>query len=50
MSFIGGAATNGPGMVVGEELKTPIRSWHDIKEDNAKFMKKAMKVSGPNQK
>lgn len=31
-------------MVVGDELKTPIRSWHDIEKDNAKFMKKATKV------
>lgn len=40
MTFIGGACTIGPGMVVGEELKNPIRSWHDIKEDNAPFMRK----------
>lgn len=45
MSFIGGPATQGPGMVVGDELKAPIRSWHDIEKDNAKFMKKATKVS-----
>ncbi|XP_061552811.1 protein transport protein Sec23A [Phycodurus eques] len=43
MTFIGGPATQGPGMVVGDELKTPIRSWHDIEKDNAKFMKKAAK-------
>jgi len=43
MTFIGGACTIGPGMVVGEELKNPIRSWHDIKEDNAPFMRKANK-------
>ncbi|KJH50616.1 Sec23/Sec24 trunk domain protein [Dictyocaulus viviparus] len=43
MVFIGGACTHGPGAVVGEELKTPIRSWHIIKEDNAVFMKKATK-------
>ncbi|KAF4101968.1 hypothetical protein G5714_016768 [Onychostoma macrolepis] len=43
MAFIGGPATQGPGMVVGDELKTPIRSWHDIEKDNAKFMKKATK-------
>ncbi|CAJ0577142.1 unnamed protein product, partial [Mesorhabditis spiculigera] len=43
MNFIGGACTHGPGMVVGEELKNPIRSWHTIKEDNANFMKKANK-------
>uniref|UniRef100_A0A8C9T6D9 Protein transport protein SEC23 n=1 Tax=Scleropages formosus TaxID=113540 RepID=A0A8C9T6D9_SCLFO len=43
MTFIGGPATQGPGMVVGDELKSPIRSWHDIEKDNAKFMKKATK-------
>ncbi|XP_073495200.1 protein transport protein Sec23A [Phyllobates terribilis] len=43
MMFIGGPATQGPGMVVGEELKTPIRSWHDIEKDNAKYVKKATK-------
>uniref|UniRef100_A0A667XEQ5 Protein transport protein SEC23 n=1 Tax=Myripristis murdjan TaxID=586833 RepID=A0A667XEQ5_9TELE len=43
MTFVGGPATQGPGMVVGDELKTPIRSWHDIEKDNAKFMKKATK-------
>ena len=43
MLFIGGPATQGPGMVVGEELKNPIRSHHDIEKDNAKFMKKALK-------
>ncbi|CAI2352439.1 unnamed protein product [Caenorhabditis sp. 36 PRJEB53466] len=43
MSFIGGACTHGPGAVVGEELKNPIRSWNSIKEDNASFMKKAVK-------
>lgn len=40
MSFIGGGCNYGPGAVVGEELKNPIRSWHNIKEDNAPFMKK----------
>uniref|UniRef100_A0A914R1B6 Uncharacterized protein n=1 Tax=Parascaris equorum TaxID=6256 RepID=A0A914R1B6_PAREQ len=40
MTFIGGACTHGPGAVVGEELKNPIRSWHTIKEDNAPYMKK----------
>uniref|UniRef100_A0A8C5AX03 Protein transport protein SEC23 n=1 Tax=Gadus morhua TaxID=8049 RepID=A0A8C5AX03_GADMO len=43
MTFIGGPATQGPGMVVGDELKTPIRSWHDIEKDNAKYMKKSTK-------
>uniref|UniRef100_A0A8C8ZAZ4 Protein transport protein SEC23 n=1 Tax=Prolemur simus TaxID=1328070 RepID=A0A8C8ZAZ4_PROSS len=43
MMFIGGPATQGPGMVVGDELKTPIRSWHDIEKDNAKYVKKGTK-------
>ncbi|KAL7984649.1 hypothetical protein Chor_003219 [Crotalus horridus] len=43
MLFTGGPPTQGSGMVVGDELKTPIRSWHDIEKDNARFMKKAMK-------
>lgn len=45
MMFIGGPSTQGPGMVVGDELKTPIRSWHDLEKDNAKYTKKATKVS-----
>lgn len=44
MTFIGGPATQGPGMVVGDELKMPIRSWHDLEKDNAKYTKKATKV------
>lgn len=43
MLFVGGAASQGPGMVVNDELKNPIRSHHDIEKDNAKFMKKAIK-------
>ena len=43
MMFIGGPCTQGPGMVVGDELKHPIRSHHDIEKDNVKFMKKATK-------
>lgn len=44
MLFIGGPPTQGPGMVVGDELKTPIRSWHDIQKDNARHLKKATKA------
>lgn len=47
MTFIGGPATQGPGMVVGDELKMPIRSWHDLEKDNAKYTKKATKVREP---
>ncbi|XP_041353261.1 protein transport protein Sec23A-like isoform X2 [Gigantopelta aegis] len=43
MLFVGGPCTQGPGMVVGDELKHPIRSHHDIEKDNCKYMKKAMK-------
>ncbi|KAJ8045054.1 Protein transport protein Sec23A [Holothuria leucospilota] len=43
MLFLSGPCTQGPGMVVGDELKAPIRSHHDIEKDSAKFMRKAMK-------
>jgi protein transport protein SEC23 len=43
MLFSGGPATEGPGMVVGPELKEPIRSHHDIDRDNIKYYKKALK-------
>lgn len=45
MLFTGGPATEGPGMVVGPELREPIRSHHDIDRDNVKYYKKALKVS-----
>lgn len=45
MVFTSGAATEGPGHVVGPELKEPIRSHHDIDRDNIKYYKKAVKVS-----
>lgn len=44
MLFAGGAATEGPGMVVTHELKEPIRSHHDIDRDSAKHFKRATKV------
>jgi protein transport protein SEC23 len=47
MVFTGGAATIGPGMVVGVELKEPIRSHHDIERDNVKYFKRASKVRPP---
>lgn len=43
MLFAGGAATEGPGMVVSTELKEPIRSHHDIEKDNIKYYKKSSK-------
>lgn len=44
MVFTSGAPTEGPGNVVGPELKEPIRSHHDIDRDNIKYFKKAVKV------
>ena len=44
MLFAGGPATVGSGMVVGQELREPIRSHHDIDRDNIKYYKKALKV------
>ncbi|XP_037946306.1 protein transport protein Sec23A isoform X1 [Teleopsis dalmanni] len=43
LSFVGGPCSQGPGQVVDDELKHPIRSHHDIHKDNVKFMKKAIK-------
>ncbi|KAJ3546914.1 hypothetical protein NMY22_g1855 [Coprinellus aureogranulatus] len=43
MLFAGGPATEGPGMVVSNELKEPIRSHHDIERDTAKHYKRAIK-------
>lgn len=43
MFFGGGPPTEGPGMVVGPELREPIRSHHDIDRDSAKHYKKAVK-------
>lgn len=43
MLFLGGPCSQGPGQVVNDELKQPIRSHHDIHKDNAKYMKKAIK-------
>ena len=44
MLFAGGAATEGPGMVVGPALKESIRSHHDIDRDTVKYFKRATKV------
>ncbi len=42
--FSGGAATEGSGMIVSNELKESIRSHHDLEKDSAKHWKKAQKV------
>lgn len=43
MLFAAGACTLSPGMIVGPELKEPIRSHSDIDKDAAKHYKKAKK-------
>jgi protein transport protein SEC23 len=43
MLFAGGSCTEGPGMVVGPELRESIRSHHDIEKDSIKYYKKALK-------
>ncbi|KAG2359577.1 hypothetical protein BDR07DRAFT_1488030 [Suillus spraguei] len=48
MVFVGGPATEGPGMVVSNELKEPICSHHDIERDGVKHYKRALKFyEGP---
>ncbi|VDO73690.1 unnamed protein product [Schistosoma curassoni] len=44
MLFLGGPCTQGPGMVVDDDLKNVIRSHHDMEKDNCKYMRRAMKV------
>uniref|UniRef100_V5G0D6 Protein transport protein SEC23 n=1 Tax=Anoplophora glabripennis TaxID=217634 RepID=V5G0D6_ANOGL len=43
MLFVGGPCSQGPGQVLNDDLKQPIRSHHDIQKDNAKYMKKGIK-------
>ncbi|PIA18331.1 hypothetical protein COEREDRAFT_39342 [Coemansia reversa NRRL 1564] len=43
MLFSGGPATQGPGMVVGPELKEPMRSHHDIDKESDRHYRKAIK-------
>ncbi|KAJ1728250.1 GTPase-activating protein S23 [Coemansia biformis] len=43
MLFSGGPATQGPGMVVGPELKEPMRSHHDIEKEGDRYFRKAAK-------
>ena len=44
MDFAGGPATEGPEMVVSNELKEPIRSHHEIGRDTVTHYKRANKV------
>jgi len=45
MLFSGGPATEGPGLVVGPELREPIRSHNDLVKESDKHYKKAVKVN-----
>ena len=44
MLFAAGPCTLNPGMIVGNQLKEPIRSHSEIDKDNAKHFKKATKL------
>lgn len=44
MLFAGGPASDGPGAVVGLDLKDTIRSHHDIERDSARYTRSATKV------
>lgn len=44
MLFTGGPATQGPGMVVSDDLKEPIRSHTDLAKESCKYTKSAIKV------
>ena len=46
MVFSGGPYTEGPGLVVGNELREPIQLNHNIEWDTVKHFKCATKVSG----
>jgi len=41
MLFTGGPCTQGPGMIIDNELKNTMRSHHDIEKENTPFIKKA---------
>ncbi|KNC86352.1 hypothetical protein SARC_01511 [Sphaeroforma arctica JP610] len=43
MTFLGGACTQGPGLIVGNELKETLRSWTDIERADVNHMHKATK-------
>jgi protein transport protein SEC23 len=45
MLFSGGAATDGPGQVVSNELREALRTHHNIEKETAKWYKRATKVN-----
>lgn len=44
LCFVGGACTYGPGSVVGNQLKEPLRSHHDIERSRQSTLAKNMKL------
>uniref|UniRef100_A0A5K3F045 Protein transport protein SEC23 n=1 Tax=Mesocestoides corti TaxID=53468 RepID=A0A5K3F045_MESCO len=43
LTFLGGPGTQGPGMIIDDDLKNIIRSHHDVDRDNCPYMRKAIK-------
>jgi protein transport protein SEC23 len=43
MVFSGGPATQGPGLVVSEDLRDPLRTHHELQKESAKHVNKATK-------
>jgi protein transport protein SEC23 len=41
--LVGDPCSQGPGQLANDDLRQPIRSHHDIRGDNAGYMKKAIK-------
>lgn len=44
LCFIGGACTYGPGQIVGDQLREPLRSHHDIAESKQSTLSKNIKL------
>lgn len=42
MMFVGGPCSQGPGQVLNDDLRSPIRSHHDLHKDAAKYTKKGI--------
>lgn len=40
--FVGGPCSQGPGQVLNDDLRSPIRSHHDLHKDAAKYTKKGI--------
>lgn len=47
LAYVGGACTYGPGMIVSQSLKDPIRSHHDIERQNTQIVQNAVGFNKP---